>query len=118
MSATVEPIQRAGRLTRRTLSVMLLISSHLIAGCAIPQNMGSLKTPAGRTPSQFNADTMECTQWAKKFRDTPLSNEELNLLSGIETARFFEGGRGRNGYSDHYVLCLIKRGYRWVPDAE
>lgn len=101
------------------LSVLLLIGSQLIAGCAIPQNLGSLKTPAGRTPDQFNADTRECIEWAVKFRGAPLSQEEQALLSGIETGRFAgEGGRGRNGYSDHYVLCLIKRGYRWVPNAE
>lgn len=102
---------RGGRLA------LLLIAFQLVAGCAIPSNLGTLKTPTGRMPDQFNADTRECMEWARKFRDVPLSQEEQALLRGIETARFFEGGRGRNGYSDHYVLCLIKRGYRWVPDA-
>ena len=87
-----------------------------LIGCAIPKNPGSLKSPAGITSDQFNADTKECQEWARKFVDVPLSHEEQVLLEGIETARFFQGGRGRNKFSDRYVLCHINRGYQWVPE--
>ncbi|MBI2779331.1 MAG: hypothetical protein HYX62_06070 [Gammaproteobacteria bacterium] len=98
---------------------LAFICSQSLVGCAIPKNLGSLKSPAGITSDQFNADTKECMEWAVKFRNAPLSHEEQVLLDGIETARFStEGGRGRNGYSDHYVLCLINRGYQWVPDKK
>jgi hypothetical protein len=97
---------------------LLLVASQLITGCAIPHNLGTLKSPAGITSSQSYEDIKECMKWADKFSDAPMNSEEQKLLNGIETGRFAEGGRGRNGYSDHYVLCLIKRGYRWMPDAE
>ncbi|WP_157265841.1 hypothetical protein [Thiobacillus thioparus] len=101
------------------LFALLLVGSQLIAGCAIPHNLGTLKPPVGITSSQSYEDIKECMKWADKFSDAPLNPEEQWFLNGIETARFAgEGGRGRNGYSDHYVLCLIKRGYRWMPDAE
>lgn len=97
----------------------LLVASQLITVCAIPSNLGTLKSPVGMTSNQSYEDIKECMKWADKFSDAPLNHEEQRLLNGIETARFAgEGGRGRNGYSDHYVLCLIKRGYRWMPDAE
>lgn len=95
---------------------LAFICSHSLVGCAIPKNDGDFKPPAGTGREQFSTDIKECVKWALKFRDTPLSHEEQVLLDGIETARFFsEGGRGRNGSSDHYVLCFIKRGYQWVP---
>lgn len=91
--------------------VPIFTCSLLISGCVIKNNHQTLKPPAGHAPDQFNADIRECLEWARKFRDTPLNQEEQSLLNGLETARFFEGGRGRNGFSDQYVLCLVKRGY-------
>lgn len=93
----------------------LLVAFQLVTACVIPRDLGTLKPPAGITSNQSYEDIKECMKWADKFSDAPLNHEEQELLNGIETARFAgEGGRGRNGYSDHYVLCLIKRGYRWM----
>lgn len=104
---------------RCTFFALLLVASQLITSCTISHNLGTLKSLAGITPSQSYEDTKECMKWADKFSDAPLNPEEQRLLNDIETARFSgEGGRGRDRYSDHYVLCLIERGYRWMPDAE
>ena len=78
-------------------------------------NNGTLKSPVGSSPEQNVTDIKECLELAKKSRDVPLSREDQVRLDGIETARFFEGGRGRDGFSDQYGLCFIKRGYRWSP---
>lgn len=117
-SSIDEPPPRVNR-WRGCKVASLFVASQLITACVMPSNLGTLKPPAGITSNQSYEDIKECMKWADKFSDTPLNHEEQGLLNGIETARFAgEGGRGRNGYSDHYVLCLFKRGYRWMPDTE
>lgn len=95
---------------------LAFICAQYFVGCVMPGNFGTLRPPVGATRDRFNVDIKECMEWAGRYRDIPLSYEEQARLGAIETARFFEGGRGRNGFSDHYVLCLLGRGYQWVPD--
>jgi len=54
----------------------------------------------------------ECLGEAKKLTNTPLTEDESQRIGDIETSRFFEGGRGRSKFSDHYFLCFLNKDFQ------
>jgi len=64
-------------------------------------------------------------QQASHRKGDSLSQEEADRLKNVETGRFFQGGRGRSGFSDQYVLCFLNHGYQlleiqatWLPESK
>jgi len=106
------------------LSAMSFVIAIVLVGCAIPKEHVLLVSPAGTTEKQSAKIGRECMEQASLLRDVPLTSEESLLLNDVETSRFHEGGRGRSGFDDQYVLCFMKQGYQmlripftWLPES-
>ena len=95
----------------------LITGAILLVGCAIPRG-GSLMPPVGHTNEQMVKDRSECGNWALKLAmaNIPLTEQESIRVNGVETGRFFEGGRGRNLASDRKFLCMLDRDYQYIED--
>jgi hypothetical protein len=95
-------------------SLLLTLVSVSCAGCAIPKNSSTLIPPVGSTRERELADGRECLGEAQSRAQIPLTEEESRRIGDRETGRFFQGGSGRNGMSDRYVLCFLNKNYQWL----
>ena len=111
-----------------------------VQGCATPPMEGrALVPPSGVTNDQISTHISQCIGEARSAEMAPLSDQERAPLQNRSTVEFIVRGmpvvNAANGWpalysgslsttlvpstygpaavSDRYVLCLLKRGYRW-----
>jgi YVTN family beta-propeller protein len=118
-------------------NVLILVSFAVRSAAAPKPDKSSLVPLAQSTRESRQADVQACISQATADASShkPLDDDAMLLLHGHHTERFVRNGRpvvdrnyvpapwkslvttfvGPAALSDRYVVCLLKRGYRW-PD--
>lgn len=105
-----------------------------ITSCATTSGY-QLTPPENTTRDQRNADIRECRIQAGQGGE--LSNQDREVLKDKKTGRFLRDGRPvvtsdgvpaeflsvfrsseSTQLSDRYVLCFLKKGFRWEPSQK
>ena len=102
--------------------LIVWLACLIFSGCSIPTKGYALIPPPGTTQQKQIADQKECYRLPKSVSQAPLTAEETRRIGNIETGRFFEGGRGHDLSSQHYLLCFLNKNYQllkmpinWLP---
>lgn len=119
------------------LGIVLLAVALLVAACAGPGSVRLVAPQQRHTPESRSIDIRDCRDHARATQYFLLDEKDQALLAGKDTVGFLRGGvpavdgstmtpvrvnsafRGASGLygpkdlDDRYVLCLMKKGYRW-----
>jgi len=95
------------------LIVMFMISIFVVS-CSFSSGDFMIASPSGLGKEERIKIGKECLVEAKEKSRIELTDDEKIRVKGIETARYFEGGRGHNRFSDRYILCFLNRGFKKI----
>ncbi len=94
---------------KRIIIISTVVS---LCDCSFSNNEYILETPLNLEREEHIRLSRVCLIEAKEKSHILLTENENNRVKNIETARYFEGGRGHNTFSDRYILCFLNNGFK------